>query len=491
MVTQTDLQAPSSSFNRYTVLLSKALPLILSLSGFVGMGLIWLSTSRYGVGCTPDSADYIAAARSFLSGKGFAHWEGKPFTSWPPLFPIVLSALGFLGIDPLLGARLLNMFCFGGMITSVGWMAMRLIPNPWVVLIAIGAALLMPAISAISMMALSEPLFLLLSLWTIWFLPKFFVKPTLGGALVAGGFCGLAILTRNIGITLWIVGVGMMGVFPTGMALRKRLGSMAVFSGVSLGPYALWSIRNTLISGTVTGGRESTEKTFLQNLRYIIEIFAEWTMPERLPFAIQLVGVLVIGSIVIWAALQGFQSWTDFDGFRVYAGTFIAFYTILLWILASLIEFDYLKLFSGRLLMPVYMPALLLFFMGMSDLLRRDLKSAGASTFLWVGAWGLMLIPLALGAKRTISQTRVCLKQGIAGSYQSTRWAESPVTQWVSSTKPQGRVISNHGDLLYLYCGVPAKEMTRKGLDIAAFLKNTPCRRCRGFIRWKLAGFSP
>ncbi len=56
-------------------------------AGIAGVLLCLVCTSRYGVGVSPDSANYLSAARSLLSGTGFRYCDGGIYTHWPPLFP--------------------------------------------------------------------------------------------------------------------------------------------------------------------------------------------------------------------------------------------------------------------------------------------------------------------------------------------------------------------------------------------------------------------
>ena len=61
--------------------------------------------STSGIGISPDSARYLSVASSLREGRGFAIWTGAPVTLWPPLYPVLISALGLLGVE---GARLLG-----------------------------------------------------------------------------------------------------------------------------------------------------------------------------------------------------------------------------------------------------------------------------------------------------------------------------------------------------------------------------------------------
>ena len=71
------------------------------------------ATMRYGPGVSPDSAMYVAAARSLLDGAGFVGYDGLPVAFWPPLYPAVLAAFGALGPDVVAVARWLGALVFG------------------------------------------------------------------------------------------------------------------------------------------------------------------------------------------------------------------------------------------------------------------------------------------------------------------------------------------------------------------------------------------
>ena len=67
-----------------------------------GVGLVLLSTARYGAGLSPDSVAYLDVARSLASGKGFVSHTGEPLVWWPPLYPMLLALIGFAtGLDHL------------------------------------------------------------------------------------------------------------------------------------------------------------------------------------------------------------------------------------------------------------------------------------------------------------------------------------------------------------------------------------------------------
>jgi len=74
------------------------------LFGLAGSVLIWYST-RWGPWVYSDSAGYIGIAKNILEGKGLGllRPDGvlNPLTLHVPFYPILLSAIGFTGLDIL------------------------------------------------------------------------------------------------------------------------------------------------------------------------------------------------------------------------------------------------------------------------------------------------------------------------------------------------------------------------------------------------------
>src|SRR3990172_3099143 len=101
-----------------SLLRSKEMRFWLALVALCGGAIILLLVvTRWGIGLSPDSAIYIAGARSLLEGHGISFPLGagrwQPITAWPPFYSIVLAVLGLPGVDPWIGARFLNAVLLG------------------------------------------------------------------------------------------------------------------------------------------------------------------------------------------------------------------------------------------------------------------------------------------------------------------------------------------------------------------------------------------
>jgi len=98
---------------RYRVLLA-----ILSLAAAT---TVLVSTNRYGAGLSPDSVNYVAAARSFAAGKGLAMYDGSPFVIFAPLYPALLGSISrFTGLDPLSYTHIVNAILFAAIVFLSG-----------------------------------------------------------------------------------------------------------------------------------------------------------------------------------------------------------------------------------------------------------------------------------------------------------------------------------------------------------------------------------
>ena len=158
---------------------------VLAVLGAGGvLTLLWVT--RWGPGTEPDSVVYIAAARSLLAGEGLRVMKvirrlgGEtlvPMTHFPPLYPVLISAIGLGGVEALEAARWLNAALFGGSVLLVGLVIRACTRRAW--LAVLGGFIVLNSVHLIDVhvMAMSEGVFLLLALLGLALL----------GAYVAGG----------------------------------------------------------------------------------------------------------------------------------------------------------------------------------------------------------------------------------------------------------------------------------------------------------------
>ena len=85
-----------------------AVAALIAISGF----LVVFSSSLWGIGISPDSAEYVNTARQLLSGAGFSSIPSH----WAPGYPLLLALLGLVSSDMLEAIRLLQCALFAAML---------------------------------------------------------------------------------------------------------------------------------------------------------------------------------------------------------------------------------------------------------------------------------------------------------------------------------------------------------------------------------------
>ncbi len=141
-----------------------------------------------------------------LAGHGYREaWlaTNGPVTHFPPAYPAVLALLGTFGVDPLRAARLLAAVLFGLntlLLGILGWRMTRWLPAG--ILLSL-LFVLNESLLRLHASALSEPLFIFLTLLAFWMFDLYHERDAHWLWLVAcGTLVGVAYLTRYAGLAL-------------------------------------------------------------------------------------------------------------------------------------------------------------------------------------------------------------------------------------------------------------------------------------------------
>lgn len=356
--------------------------IILAVLSLIGMAVVLLSTSRYGVGLSPDSVHYISAARSLLMCKGYSHYDGSLFVCWPPLFPTLLAIAGLLGIEPLDGARFINAFAFGLIIFAAGQLFLKHIRSRALVLLGIVSILLSMPLLLVSTMAWTEPLFILFVVLFINFLLEFLDEGRLLVFFSLSILAALSCLQRYIGITVVLTGFVLIIFLMPKASLLRRLKYAIAFGVISITPSVIWIIRNYSLTATFTGGRTPSSLSFFQNAMFALDVFTTWFMPHQVPFPMRLIGVGFVVSILMTMVVFSHyksdrQANTKFVQIQS-VGTFVLIYTLYLIVSATNVAFDRI---DDRLLAPIYVFTMFLVFMGIENASTRAIETISLRHF--------------------------------------------------------------------------------------------------------------
>jgi len=283
---------------------------MLIVPGILGFGLVIYST-HWGAGWLYDSFEYIASAQNLAAtGKlGFpTDITGiEPLTHYPPLFSLLLGLFEAVGLNMLSHVQYLNALLFSTTIILLGVTIYWMTASEGFALLGAVLGSISPVMLNVHSWALSEPLYLTLSISSILFLAKFLKKDQFSWLILAATFSGLAIMTRYVGVSLVISGsIGIL-IFPGLIESRKRR-IILTFCTISLLPLLIWTIRNSLITNTLYDRSFGLNEITAKNLSTLASTLLTWFIPEVIvrnqikEITAVLFGLLVLGT--------GYYLWT-------------------------------------------------------------------------------------------------------------------------------------------------------------------------------------
>ena len=291
------------------------------LNGFflivIGFFLIIFITNKWGVGLSPDSAGYLAAARNIINGRGISliyDSNGNPLMTWlpwrdniipnlfpwPPFFPLVLSIFGFMKLNLIEAGRFLNALLFGANIFLVTFIVKKYLKSYFLMVFAPIILITSRDMIQIHSLLWSEPLFIFLGLLGLVFLFNFLENNKILFLLIASLFFSLAFFTRTIGISL--IAVSAIAVlFYSDLKIKNKIIYSATSVLIGLLPFSILTLYNKFTYGT-----SSAEFIFhpLQLMSYsgILDTISLWVMANKTSEKIRIILITVLMIIIISVA---------------------------------------------------------------------------------------------------------------------------------------------------------------------------------------------
>ena len=414
--------------------------LTLAIAGIalLGAGLVLAREVTYGAAFTWDSINYLGAARELLTAGDFARAleEREPFTSWGPLYPMLLAAASFGAFDPLDVAGPLGAAVFALTILAAGlWMRRAVASRALVVWGCLAIACAFP-LTGLAAFVLSEAPFILFVTLALSRIDAFRNGGGRTTLAWAAAFAALACLTRYAGVALILAVVPLL--LPReGPRPRERAHDAAFFLAVAALPLGLWLLRNTLLVGSPTGERVSGE-SLPAILGQTFQTLESWLYPgieaarmERLMNAGTAAVLLGLVVTVVAYAVRGGGTAGARRGrsFALVNGTFALVYATFLVITASLTYVDH----GYRHVAPLLVPLLLLTVFA-ADRLWHHLRERGGvrlavplAALLALGL-GLWLSLVALQSAHDIAEAN---GEGVPDSFTTARWRDSETVRYV------------------------------------------------------------
>ncbi len=446
------------------ILLSRVIVSVLftlSLLGATGL----LSMTRWGIGTSPDSIEYIRAARELTSGRGWGFdQERVALTHHAPFYSFLLAAGGLAGLDPLEGARWINAAVFGLNIFLVGFVLHRsAVHAGWVPIVGSLLMMISAATLSVHVMAWTEPLFILLSVFGFWMLAKYLRSSHSSALIISAAAIALAFLSRYAGAAVILTGA-LSVLFFSRKAMPGRIRDAFFFCLVSCLPMLLWMLRNLWAAGTATNREIFLHPIGRSHLWQALYTLSGWFLipqsaPNIIRFALLLIVLTGLGLILASLfkkrplAFGAFQ-FPELPGFFGPMTLFVCVYGGFL--AASLSFLDANTPLDNRILSVVYVVGIVLTLSLVDQL--WPLAKTGRAT----GRVVLVLV-FVFSAGHLLTGLRL-----VQESY-SQGWGFSSIAWQHSATLAQARklpagvpVFSNAPDILYLHTGKSASPIPKK-----------------------------
>lgn len=435
----------------------------------LGMVHLLIRTSTYGAAVAGDSVRYLSAAENFAAGKGWIIYDGRPILTFPPFFSMLLGFISLFGIEPIDAGRFVNIAAFGAIIAISGLYLGRNIRSR---LLALGVAVVIMTsyyFSDFCSHVLTEPLFILFSLLAL--MPLGSVSDRRGekrALALSALFAALASAIRYIGVTAIVAAVLVISMRrgkPMGAKLKDAF-IYAVFSSI---PITLFSAFNYAVSGTPWGNRHHVSgQSIFESLEQIVwgagrrilpsAVATDWLVYAVLG-AVGLIGVGMVAFATIFCKERSpSHRWEPFL-------PFVAFALVYLAILALSIPFTVPVPIHARFLLPAVVPALLVG----AFLLDQFLHSEARGKMVAV-KWALAT-PILMGCvanvgfnvqrnyAATVQHYHTGYESAAYNSYNTARWANFEIVEYLRTHPIAGRIYTNSPGLLWWLSDVPPPIM--------------------------------
>jgi 4-amino-4-deoxy-L-arabinose transferase-like glycosyltransferase len=429
---------------------------LLALLAALALTLVLRATPE-GLTLSDDSIAYIAGARSMLAGNGYREaWltSNGPVTHFPPAYPSVLAFLGWFGLEPLRGARFLGAVLFGLNVAIMGILGWRTTRSLAAGLILSTLSVLNTAFLRLHSAALSEPLFILLTLLAFWMFDLYHERDAHWLWLVAcGTLVGMAYLTRYAALAQVVTFVATLLVLHT--SWRKRGISIGILT-VSVLPWiGGWVLRNARVGGTATNRIMAWHPMGRADLDIALRTVSEFLMPVnawrqglmKIPGFFPIIILAILLAILAWTSLNLTRGRVTPGQAKGEALTFLSalyIFGYLAAVFTAMSLFDASTKLKLRVLAPVYVNLLLL--------------AVALGAWAWTKRRDLVIVftvmLLGLSAYGQLETLRELMKGG--QGYASFKWYDSQAMAFLRDLPGNVMIYTNEPGAVYLYTGTPA-----------------------------------
>ena len=432
--------------------------------GLLGAGLTLAREATYGAVLHWDSINYASVASSLAAGEGFTEFGGEPLAAWPPLYPLLLAAPALAGAAPIGAAGPINAALAGlAIFAGARWLARRLEAR-WLALWGGLALALAAPLAWTASWALSEPLFVLLTLLALMRAEAHLREGDAPALRQAAALTALACLTRWAGVAIAAAVIPLLVLQPGG-ALTERLRRAALYAAIALVPLGLWMARNLWLTGEAIAYSQPTDTPPGEIAAAILGVAGRWLAPGPtaepaglVPRALAAALLIALAAAVaVLAARRGCEPWRRRAAFLVFGGFAVAY---LACYAAGARGSSYVVTTAFHRYLAPALPALLLATaLGLDALLALARERAAASGAALAAPRLLALAaaaPLALWLAWNLPEHARAVGEAngegvVRESYSNARWAGSATLARLREAPPRGWLWTNVPAAVYAF----------------------------------------
>ncbi len=414
---------------------------------------IFLQTTTWGAGLSPDSLNYIQSAKKIIDGKSLANLP----THWPPLYPIILAASKMLSGDILFNAKWLQLIIYCTNICVFTFILYK-ITNRSLVIAITSLALIASSQVFLSLhaMVLTEALFLLLSLAGIHYISTFFSQnENIKYLVLSAVFIGLAQLTRYLGVTLEITALFSIMIFSK-KSLSKKISISLIHVIISMTPILLWFGKPFFEKGDVGNRITAFHPITHEKLFSGFSHFLGWfSLPHT--FWYLSLPLIFLSFSVFYKLFIPNERYDISDACRLHiiSNIFVLVYVPVL--LLSISFYDAHTPLSNRILFPLYV----FFFLGIVCTVHTLISNKRLLFVRYIGYVLLILLITLTIKQKTIQNSYVLYTKEKGIGLASKKWKQSPIINWLKELNGTVIIYSNDPKSIELYSGKKAKMIPR------------------------------
>ena len=421
------------------------------LSAFASMGaltfasMLWIT--RDGLGVSPDSIVYLSTAKNLLDGNGFFD-RGHPMTHYPPGYPMLLAAVGFLMHgDVLDAARWLHAALFATNIVLMGVAVMigtrRNLTAASIVMLFLLFSV--PMIDVHSMLW-SEPPFIALTLSGFLLLMRHIAMPDRRVLLLASLALGLAMSMRFVGVIV-IPGLGMILLLSSDRAVSARRRDAVIAIAVASLPLGAWILRNVATAKELSDWRLSFHPVGLGHARVLLNTLHDFFLTVFVADIWKVVDVAAVLTLVglglAYLSRRRYFSRKSMDqGTVLQIMCALYFVSYVTFVVLAISFLDARTPLDNRMLLPALLP-LLVALISLSWVASRESENV----VIWRATLFFLLLCTSVDANRAVAEAIDI--RGNGRSLNSVAWQNSPTLSALVHRFPSRTVYSNGEDAIW------------------------------------------